>query len=449
MFRCGGRWVYNVSMKNRSAISKITAFCLAVLLCVSIAAAVAGCVTKKEFSLPFLYVEGEEVFSAPEQTVVLRGVNAGGLFVTEHWMTGFTAGSSPSDDYRSLTLTFLERFGARKTEQLWEKYREEWWSDLDFQICAEMGINVIRLPFTYMNVDIAAVKDFGRGGAEYDFSALEEFVDRAESYGIYTILDLHGAYGSQNGQDHSGQIIHDSEDVTFYSDERLMDLTVRLWEALSEHFKDDPAVAGYDILNEPGIKAGRTDRVQWDLYDRIYRAIRGTGDQHIVIFESCWDGKDLPRPSEYGWQNCIYSFHHYAGDSATYEEYCASWTAKIEEVRSMRFGIPLQMGEFTNYASVEKWEFSLGLLDSVGWHWTSWTYKVWGRTPWGMINVTGENADKVNADTDSYEEILRKFSCLHTSSCERYLFDGRISLESILALHVAMPSEANLSCNLT
>lgn len=412
--------------KSIKALAVVAACVLAFpLLC--------SCAKKKNY-LPELYVEGDKIYAVGGEEIMLRGVNAGGLFVTEHWMTGFAYGSSPSNDYRSLTQTFIQRFGEDKTKQLWQTYRENWWSEEDFRICADMGINVIRLPFTYMNVDFAAITDLEAAGESYDFSAIEEFVDTAAEYGIYTILDLHGAYGSQNGQDHSGQIIEDVNDVTFYSDEKLTALTVKLWEELSLYFKDNSAIAGYDILNEPGEKAGITSKRHWDFYDEVYKVIRGNGDDHIVIFESCWDGKNMPQPSEYGWENCVYSFHHYAGDKLSYAQYCKSWDNKIKEITLMEFGVPLQMGEFTNYLSHENWQYSLNLLNSSLWHWTTWTYKVWGSMAWGIINISGE---KVNASADGYEEILQKFERLRTSEGEKFTFADGTTLESVISEYTA------------
>ncbi len=384
-----------------------------------------------------LTAENGKVYDEAGFEVSLRGVNAGGLFVTEHWMTGFVYGSSPSNDFRSLSQTFIERFGKERTIELWEIYRQNWWSDVDFRNCAEMGINVIRLPFTYMNIDFDAVENFDNAGKNYDFSAIESFVDEAAEYGIYTILDMHGAYGSQNGQDHSGQIFDSVEDVTFYSDEKLTGLTVDLWQAIAEHFKDNPAVAGYDILNEPGEKAGQTGEKHWAFYDRVYDAIRSTGDEHIVIFESCWDGRNLPSTDKYGWENCMYSFHHYAGDKLSHEDYCASWDNKIADVESFNFGVPLQMGEFTNYTSLENWRYTLNLMNDKGWHWTSWTYKVWGKMAWGVYNVMGANEDKVNASTDSYDEIIAKFSKLKTQDAEKYAFSDGTTLESVIKQYAA------------
>ena len=382
--------------------------------------------------LPMVTTDGEKLVDEQGNEVIMRGINAGGLFVTEHWMTGFNK-SNPKNDYLSLSRTFISRFGEEDTKRLWQTYRQNWWSDADFENCAEMGINVIRLPFTYMNVDFAAITDLENAGQSYDFSALDEFVEAAAEHGIYTILDLHGAYGSQNGQDHSGQIFDTAEEVTFYENEQLISLTVKLWGALAEHFRTNSNVIGYDILNEPGEKAGLTEKRHWDCFDRIYDAIRATGDRHIVIFESCWDGANLPQPSEYGWETCIYSFHHYSGDNISYEQFCESWDSKIAEIESWDFGVPLYMGEFTAYGKEARWwDYALSLLNEHGWHWTSWTYKVWGSMAWGVVNVPNDGAYKVNPDDDEYEDILAKFEHLDTSGCVRYTFsDGRTLFDII------------------
>lgn len=373
-----------------------------------------------------------KVTNADGKEVLLRGTNVGGLFVTEHWMTGFVYGGSPSNDYRSLTQTFIKRFGEEKTKALWAEYRSDWWQEVDLKICADMGFNVLRLPFTYMNVDFAAVTDYENAGKQYDFSDLDNFVNTAAKYGMYTILDLHGAYGSQNGQDHSGQIIDNVSDVDFYSNEQMMSLTIKLWGALAAHFKGNTNVAGYDILNEPGEKAGVTSERHWNFYDRVYKAIREEGDEHIVIFESCWDAANLPRVEQYGWTNCMYSFHHYAGDKLSYTDYCNSWDYKLSSVASKNFGVPLFMGEFTNYKFYDNWRYTLNLLNKSDWHWTTWTYKVWGNSAWGVVNVRGSGDDKVRADTDSYEDIIKKFGYLRTEFCQKYTFSNGITLENLL-----------------
>ncbi|MCH5157372.1 MAG: cellulase family glycosylhydrolase [Clostridiales bacterium] len=399
----------------------------------------------KEHTLPFLTVNGKYVVDDNGNKVVLRGVNAGGLGVIERWMTGFDRNSSVARDHYSISKIWLDRFGYKDTVALWEIYQENWWTETDFKNCAAMGINVIRLPFTYMDIDFGAVVNYDNAG-KFDFTFLDNFVDMAEQYGIYTILDLHGAYGSQNGQDHSGLVLNSASQVSFYKDERMINLTTNLWRAVAEHFKDNPAVAGYDLLNEPVEKGnGSTGERHWAVLDRFYDAIRATGDNHVVIFESCWGAEGLPKPADYEWSNCMYSFHHYTGCAGNdrVEEHCKSFESRLREIENAKFGVPLYMGEFTCYTNQTQWTYTLDLLNRRGWHWTSWTYKIWGTSGWGIYNIRGEDWNRVNASADELSEIRKKFryvltenstTTLYTFASGKTLFDvireSCISVES-------------------
>lgn len=394
--------------------------------------------------------------------VWLRGVNAGGLGVIEQWMTGFaessgTVGEGEEQteitciDHITTSRVFIARFGFEKAEALWKAYQADWWTDADFQNCADMGMTCIRLPFTYMNVDFAAVQGLEYAGKSYDFTMLDEFVAKAAEYGMYTILDLHGAYGSQNGQDHSGQVLA-AADVDFYSNEQKMSLTVDLWRAVAEHFQDNPNVAAYDILNEPGERnegsgTQSTTVRHWIFMDRAYDAIREVDQDHIVVFESCWEGNNLPQPSEYGWENCMYSFHHYSGAEHDTAAHATSVEKKIENVAAQNFGIPVQMGEFTCYNLEESWEYTLDALNRNNWHWVSWTYKInnaWTDSAWGIYHIdysengwenyeATANSYKVNAHTDSEEEILRKWERTRTAEHgEKYTFSSGTTLYDIV-----------------
>ncbi len=429
---------------KRKGISQL-AFASVALLLFSVSG---GCALREappeeppvEHVLPALRAEGEKIVTEEGDEIVLRGVNAGGLGVTENWMCGFTG----ARDFLGISKIFIERFGYEPTQDLWYNYRGSWWTEEDFANCAAMGINVIRLPFTYMNVDFAAVTGLQNAGMGYDFAFLDEFVNTAEEYGLYTVLDLHGAYGSQNGQDHSGEVIDDVADVDFYSDEQKLSLTEKLWRAIAKHFKDNPAVAGYDLLNEPGEKAGTTSKPHFDAMDRFYRAIRAEGDEHIVIFESCWTGADIPAPSVYGWENCMYSFHHYTNcsDPGREEEHFTSFLARLSEVEQRKFGVPLQMGEFTAYGIEKQWEDTLGLLNSRGWNWVSWTYKVWGNMGWGVYNIGVFGEQKVNVNTESFEEIDEKLLQLRTATDGRpFVFPSGNTLASVIRKYAPKGAE--------
>ena len=87
------------------------------------------------------------------------------------------------------------------------------------------------------------------------------------------------------------------------------DQTVYLWEQVAAHYRGEPAVAAYDLLNEPGGDFKSTGVTQWEFFDRAYRAVRAVDPEHIVMMESCWNPENLPVPDRYGWQNVAYQYH--------------------------------------------------------------------------------------------------------------------------------------------
>ena len=372
----------------------------------------------------FIVTEGESLKTLGGETIQLRGVNIGGLFVTENWMNAIFKETVTDNGRRVRTYdkliseTFINRFGEEKAKELWQEYRDNFISDADFQMLSDMGINAVRLPVTYMTMDFAAISSYDNAGKEYDFSLIDAFVEKAASYGLYTILDLHGAYGSQNGADHSGEV---KASTDFYSNEKMMQLTIDLWRAMAEHYKGNPAIAAYDILNEPGEHKEEggtefTSKRHWDFFDRLYDAIREVDRDHVIIFESCWTAVNLPHPATYGWKNCMYSFHHYSnsfGDDASIHN--ATVDAVIASLKLASFGVPLYMGEFTCYGSSEQWEYTLNAFNEAGWSWTSWTYKIDNRHmgSWGVINVMTRHG-QIDVYNDSYEDIFKAFSGLKT-----------------------------------
>lgn len=427
---------------------------LVALLCALSAFALTGCFGFEKKPEPldpagiftqddFIKVFDDKLRTESGDIIALRGVNAGGVLVTEQWMNAMKDSSGYSD-HKTATEVFTDRFGKEKTLELWSVYRENAWTDQDFKNCVDMGINHIRLPFTYMNVDPEFNNIESIEGKKYNFRVLDEFVAKAAAHGIYTILDLHGAYGSQNGQDHSGETFGSVNEVDFYSNEEKMSKTIDLWRAVAENFADNPAVAGYDLLNEPGEKAGTTTTRHFQFFDRVYDAIREVDGDHVIIIESCWDGKNLPRPKEYGWDNVMYSFHHYTSDPV-YNSHMSSWRSKVAEIKSMKFGVPVYLGEFCCYGNEQSWVDTLQLMNNDGWSYASWTYK---------INIKGNNAsnawgvyrsatDSVLIREDDYDTIVEKWKGMNTAD-ERsyaYAFSSGKTLAEVIKENVGLKRE--------
>ena len=351
----------------------------------------------------FLKVNGTQIRKqkGTGDIVYLRGTNAGGWLVQEDWMNPTNA-----SDQKTMMTTLANRFGASKRDELVSTYENNYWTTQDFDNCAEMGMSVIRLPFTYMNL----CDDNGNLKSNA-FDRLDWFVQNCSQRGMYVILDMHGAFGSQNGMDHSGEI---NDGKQLYYNQSNKDKTLNLWKKIAERFKGNPAVAAYDILNEPGIKAAATYSLHWDFYNEIYNTIRSKDSNHIIIMESCWDADNLPRPSQYGWTNVAYEYHYYPWSAQNSSDAQKSYfSSKVSDIANHNYGVPTFVGEFTCFEQEEGWKAAMSTFNGQGWHWTTWSYKVTGNSSWGIYN---HNPEKVDIYNDSADTIKNKWSAVGTAN---------------------------------
>ena len=351
----------------------------------------------------FLKVNGTQIRKqkGTGDVVYLRGTNAGGWLVQENWMNPTNA-----SDQKTMMTTLANRFGTSKRDELVSTYENNYWTTQDFDNCAEMGMSVIRLPFTYMNL----CDDNGNLKSNA-FDRLDWFVQNCSQRGMYVILDMHGAFGSQNGMDHSGEV---NDGKQLYYNQSNKDKTLNLWKKIAEHFKGNPAVAAYDILNEPGIKAAATYSLHWDFYNEIYNAIRSKDSNHIIIMESCWDADNLPKPSQYGWTNVAYEYHYYPWSAQNSSDAQKSYfSSKVSDIANHNYGVPTFVGEFTCFEQEEGWKAAMSTFNGQGWHWTTWSYKVTGNSSWGIYN---HNPEKVDIYNDSADTIKNKWSAVGTAN---------------------------------
>lgn len=404
-------------------------FAFAALAAVLITAFIgfAACNEKpSDTALPMLSAVGEDIVDADGNAVVLRGTNFGGWLVQEGWMC-----PTKQTDTLSTDMTLYSRFGKEKAEALIAAYQDSWITEEDFKTVKELGLNVVRVPFTYMNVyhhlsdegELLHPDEFTL--REDPFERLDFALEMCKKYGLYLILDMHGAVGSQNGSDHSG----DTSRTNLYAGTELgeayREKTAELWALVAEHFAGESNVAGYDLLNEPTRASGAT---QWDYYDVLYKAVREADPDHMIFIEATWEPNNLPSPEKYGWENVVYEYHHYNWD---YNDQSNKSFYTFKKLLGNTHKVPTLIGEFNAWGDSRRstgkrdqtdLEANAGVLEfynGEGWHWTTWTYKVVGTlrdSNWGLFNASTLLKDVTKIDpADSYEDILTAWSSVDTA----------------------------------
>ncbi len=287
---------------------RAVAFCAFVWsLCFGPSAAHAG-----DQALPFISASGARLVDARGSQVILKGCNLGNYLMLESWMFGGTLGMGADHTFRdgaTVYRTLRRRFGEEKSQHLIELYRDGWIMPRDFELIKAFGFNLVRLPFDYRLIQ----EDQPPFAIRHDaFRWLDHAVQMAQDAGVYVILDLHGTPGGQSLEGHTGEA---GQDHLWNSPEDQR-RTVDVWRALAQHFKDRSSVAAYDLINEPyGNHREDCRPVLARLMPEIYRAIRSTGDRHLVFFSGALNGgiAFYGNPHDLGMTNVGFTEHFYPG----------------------------------------------------------------------------------------------------------------------------------------
>ena len=379
-----------------------------------------------------LRTEGEKLVNADGDEVRLRGVNLGGWLIQEDWFCPADNGKR-GDHWTLETLT--DRFGVEKAYELYNIYWDNWITEYDFAQIAAMGFNCVRIPFWYRNFQS---DDNGTwitdGNGEKDFSRLDWSVAMCRKYGLYAILDLHGANGCQGAQDHCGQ----KGNCRFFDrDDKgraYRAQATELWSLIAERYAGEPAVAMFDLLNEPlcDVSVFRRDYVilnQW--YDDAYKAIREKDPSRVICMMGTWDIGKLPRPACAGWENVVYQLHQYNSKIDGFQ-------ARIDASRALRYNVPLYAGEFHPTAETEGSEVNctvgdiLGVYEDQGVNWTVWTWKGYNSwAAWADWFIYGSTEDSLTVDPehDSCDTIAAKWGAMATDG--GHFYSGHLDEEVV------------------
>ncbi len=365
----------------------------------------------------FLKTKGMKLVNQKGEEVLLKGVNLGSWLIWEDWLTPYdgVAESGVATDHMGVIDILTERFGEEKTYELMNTYMDNWITDYDLDEIKSMGFNAVRVPFWYRNFyyDDNGRKILDKDG-NWDFSRLDWIVSECSKRRLYVILDMHGAVGYQSDAPHNGKIdgcgLYDRTE----QGERYRELTDELWTAIAERFKGNPAVAMYDLLNEPMCDVDCTEvkrRVNNEfIYTRLYNTVREADPDHIITVECIWTAAALPHAWVKGWKNVVYQVHFYQNSDFIFTLFC--YLTKIYHL-----GVPMMMGEFYPHKKTT-WANCFKVMNKLDYNWFLWTYKAANHGMWDSdwcLRGMKDGFERANVSRDSYDEIARKWGeCLRT-----------------------------------
>lgn len=339
----------------------------------------------------FLGTENGRFVTRDGETVALRGMN-----LNDDLFYFSRADLEPIARSYDVFAALESRFGRYGARQLVQKYNEGFVSPSDLKHLKKLGANCVRVPLRYRYL---YRKENCKG--DIDFERLDFIVEKCRKAGLYVILDLHSAPGFQNNSSacssSDSSILFDSSKSGF----EARNAVVRLWTQVAAHFKDEPAVAAYDLLNRPLHCVADWENkldVLHKFYRRIYKAIRNVGDNHVVIMQAPADADTLPPENEFHADNVAYGL--YSHFHTTFET-----DALVNGVRALKGrGVPFVISKIR---SEENLEYSLTALNDNGISWLVGDFK--GSGDIANYLYSGE-VPAADLTYDSYEVIGEKWS---------------------------------------
>jgi endoglucanase len=308
----------------------------------------------------FVHTRGTELVDGRGQTLLLRGTNLGNWMEPEGYM--FLFGDDGPTSPREIEEYFDELIGPSQAADFWHKYRERYITKADIDLLRASGMNSVRVPIHY--------KFFTKGNAE-GFRLLDRLVGWAKADGMYVVIDMHQAPGGQTGTN-----IDDSYGYPWlYDSPADQQELIEIWRSIAEHYRDEPAVLGYDLLNEPIPHFPELQKYNSQLeplYKRIAAAIREVDHHHVLVLGGArWDTNFNVFGPPFD-SNVMYEFHLYKFGTP-WNPSVASEIARYTAFRD-EYHVPIWLGE--SGENTDDWVRSFReLLEQNRIGWCFWPYK--------------------------------------------------------------------------
>lgn len=313
-----------------------------------------------------------------------------------------------NDDFTVRNATY-KRFGVDKADEIWDYYQERWITTADLDSIKAMGMNMVRVPFYWMEV----MNNDGTMKAN-GFKQLDWVVEQCSLRGIYVMLDLHGAPGGLDGYITSGQATTNE----LWSSSSYQQMTVTLWKSVAEHFKGEPAVCAYDLLNEP--VSNNSSFTTSDMYDMIYKAVRAIDPDHIISVQAFYNFDMIDSPSQRGWENMLYQAHYYNTDYYNWDSQNGfiNWALGDMAWHQLQWNTPVIAGEYNFWTNLDLWSKWMNGMNCFNGAWSNWTYKnITSTLNWGLY--LGNTNTTPDLNVDSEELIKQKWDKFVTSKFRR------------------------------
>ncbi|KAJ8454115.1 hypothetical protein ONZ51_g13215 [Trametes cubensis] len=229
----------------------------------------------------------------------VRGVNLAGWLVLEPWITPSLFENTGNDQIVD-EWTFAQYQDTDTALSVLKNHWDTFITEDDFSQIAKAGLNLVRIPIGYWAFEPGQGEPYIDGQLPY----LQNATVWARNHGLQIIIDLHGAPGSQNGYDSSGQRLSSPQ---WHTNQANVDRTEAIIVQIAELFVgDQDVVSAIEPLNDPaGYMGEEVLKVVRQYYQNSYGLIRNEQPNGALVLlhdafqePHYWSGFETPPQAE-------------------------------------------------------------------------------------------------------------------------------------------------------
>jgi len=338
----------------------------------------------------FIRIDGQNLISPSGEKFFIQGINLGNWLNPEGYMFRFKSTSSA----RLIDLAFREMVGPDFTDNFWKQFKDNYITREDIRYIRKTGMNSIRIPFHYK---LFTDEDYmGLSVNQDGFQRIDSLVSWCRESEIYLILDMHDAPGGQTGDN-----IDDSYGYPWLmTSKESQEKFTEIWKNIAEHYKNEPVILGYDLLNEPIATHFKNEEREMlnealePVYKKAVSAIREVDKNHIVLLGGAqWNSNFRVFADSKFDDKLMYTCHRY---------WCDTLQANIQDFVQFRdsVNLPIYMGETGE--NTNEWIAAWTRLmerNNIGW--TYWPFKKLNNARGVMSIPLPDNWDKIIEFTEA------------------------------------------------
>lgn len=276
--------------------------------------------------------------------------------------------------------------------------------------------------------DTATVEEFA-AWIDSESQKLDRILPLCRKYGVAVCLDLHTSPGGRDK----------ASNARMFERKEYQDAFIETWVKLAKKYKDEPAIWGYDLLNEPTetkIPEGKGILNWRDLAEKTARIIREIDPVKPIIVEPApWGGPDpLDFFEPIDVPNVVYSVHMYMPHAFTHQgvhgsptglEYPGTINGVYWDKERLRealrpaiefqedYGVQLYLGEFSairwapNGSAYRYLRDVIDLFEEYQWDWAYHAFREWAG--WSVEHIGPPEQEERAAEPTDREKLLRSW----------------------------------------